>query len=130
MVPIHQNDEGPCCKKLRKVRERDPFFYFSLPGALKHDSTDREDVAKEVVNSVANYPIFRKTRVSCEVYSDYVLLESLTDFHREIESISRTTICEKKTTPSDAVDDQKVVSPRPFRSGGNSQRKGYVANAA
>mmetsp|Transcript_25141 Transcript_25141/g.52985 ORF Transcript_25141/g.52985 Transcript_25141/m.52985 type:complete len:172 (+) Transcript_25141:109-624(+) len=130
MVPFHQNDEGPCCKKLRKVREHDPFFYFSLPGALKHDTTDREDVAADIVNSVASKPISRKTRVSCEVYSDYILLECLADFHQEIESIAKETIIENKTTRSDTMEDQKVDVARPFRGSSGSQRKGYVANAA
>ncbi len=63
-----------------EAREADPFYYFSIPGALKYDNVLNHDSAEKMLRylSIADErPITRKTRVSCEMHPDEVLLPML-----------------------------------------------------
>lgn len=66
-------------KTIHEIRENDPFLYFSIPGALKYDSVHTKTSAKELASNVLanNNKVARKTRVSCEVYSDIHLIEMM-----------------------------------------------------
>lgn len=70
---------GTLAKTIQEMRRHDPFLYFSIPGALKYDSLKTESSAKELASNIIakNNKITRKTRVSCEVYSELYWTETL-----------------------------------------------------
>ncbi len=60
--------------QLRELRSVDPFYFYSIPGALKYANVDIHDSAIELNSQ--NSTITRKSRVSSEVHSDVVLTQS------------------------------------------------------
>ncbi len=66
-------------KTLDRLRQEDPFYFFSIPGALEYDSVPSKKSAALLASSLKNNKITRKTRVSCEVHSDLYLFEMLAD---------------------------------------------------
>mmetsp|Transcript_1704 Transcript_1704/g.3748 ORF Transcript_1704/g.3748 Transcript_1704/m.3748 type:complete len:155 (+) Transcript_1704:114-578(+) len=67
-------------RQLLEYREADPFYYYSIPGALKHDFVDDQDIAENMLRFLSDtehHPVKRKTRVSCEIHPDEILLPIL-----------------------------------------------------
>ncbi len=68
--------------QLREARSVDPFYFYSIPGALKYDNTGIHDM--EVGTQTCT--ITRKSRVSSEVHSDVVLTQASETDLAEIEA--------------------------------------------
>lgn len=72
---IHADNEASAlAKTLDRLRQDDPFYFFSIPGALVYDSVPSKKSAASLASGLKSN-VTRKTRVSCEVHSDLYFVE-------------------------------------------------------
>lgn len=87
----------------QELRQDDPFYYFSVPGALRHDLVDSEDTAKELLSKLGNSSVKRKTRVTCEVHSDLMFEEIMKELEAEAQEMSDQHFHKEKSICSAAL---------------------------
>lgn len=122
---VHQEN------KLQEMRHNDPFFYFSIPGALTLDFVANEDYTSKVMTNFENKKVERKTRVSCEVHSDVIFEDIMHELKQEMKRSTKKQHSEAKDPISKLVQiDEDPLKHHRRLSSDTQQRNGMVAQAA
>ena len=69
---------------LQDLRRNDPYYYYSIPGALTQAHTDGGEARNRLIANLRNRDVVRKTRVSSEVHSDVVYRDFANDIEAEM----------------------------------------------
>eukprot|EP00569_Conticribra_weissflogii_P006260 CAMPEP_0171342324 /NCGR_PEP_ID=MMETSP0878-20121228/14077_1 /TAXON_ID=67004 /ORGANISM="Thalassiosira weissflogii, Strain CCMP1336" /LENGTH=153 /DNA_ID=CAMNT_0011844957 /DNA_START=32 /DNA_END=493 /DNA_ORIENTATION=- len=103
----HDNNTENQTSQLRESPSVDPFYFYSIPGALMHASMAIHNTAMEI--NVETCTITRKSRVSSEVHPDVVLTQAsptdLAEVEAEVsEMLAALGIPESNEVPADPAD--------------------------